>query len=199
MSAHPLTTFILETFGRQFADLLLAGYGAQPSTQHRKLYVTESVCGVETRWVIELVSRCPPCRDEPLVLAALLKLLLSRPNISQHLEFEVGELLAELQWGDDAGTRRQAETAIVGYARLLYAKEMDEREGRGKSVSAGGGYYHLMTGYIKEAKSSRRGGALIRNLSAVSFDIDFIKGLRLERVYFAGMDFSALHKTKWLH
>jgi hypothetical protein len=61
MSAHPLTTFVYETFGQGFGDLLLAGYGAQPAGGRRKLYLTESEAGVETDWVIELVAKRPPC------------------------------------------------------------------------------------------------------------------------------------------
>src|SRR5438270_13209111 len=107
MSAHPLTTFVYETFGQQFGDLLLAGYGAKPGGGRRILYLTELEDRVGADWVVELVAPRPPCDEEPLVLAALLKLLLSRPSVSQHLEFEMGELLAELRWRDDSSTRQQ--------------------------------------------------------------------------------------------
>src|ERR1700754_2882835 len=105
MSAHSLSIFIYETFGQQFGDLILAGHGAEPGGRHRRLHLIELDGGVETHWTIELVARRPPCRDEPLVIAALLKLLLSRSNISCQLEFELGELLVELQWRDVASTR----------------------------------------------------------------------------------------------
>lgn len=108
MSAHPLTTFVSETFGQQFGDLLLAGYGTEPGGKCGRLYLTEQDGGVEARWVIELVTRRPPYGDEPLVLAALLKLLLRRPSTSHYLEFELGQLLAELQWRDDVSTHASA-------------------------------------------------------------------------------------------
>src|ERR1041384_78102 len=111
MSVHPLTTFVYETFGQQFGDLLLARYGAEPSSKNRKLYLTEAAAGREVGWTIEMIARRLPRRDEPLVLAALLKLLLSRPSLSEYLEFEMDELLAELQWRDSGRTRRQVETA----------------------------------------------------------------------------------------
>src|ERR1051325_9284137 len=119
MSAHPLTTYVYETFGRQFGDLLLIGYGAEPGRARRKLDLTDSADGVEADWVINLVASRLPCREEPLVLAALLKLLLGRPSISQYLKFEPGELLTTLQWRDDASARRRVETAIGCYVRPL--------------------------------------------------------------------------------
>jgi len=67
MSAHPLTTFVYETFGQKFGGLLLTGYGAKPGRARRKLYFTESEGEREADWVIRLVTSRLPCRDEPLV------------------------------------------------------------------------------------------------------------------------------------
>jgi hypothetical protein len=195
MSAHPLTTFVYETFGRQFGDLLLAGYGAEPDGRRRRLYLTESEAGVEIGWVIELVARRPPCRDEPLVLAALLKLLLSRPSISHHLEFELTELLAELRWHDDVSTRQQVETAIADYVRLLYDKQTDKRAGRRTSAITEGGFYHLLIGYVR-GPNSETGAALAGPLGGVYFDAGFIRALRQGRVSFAGIDFGTLHQNR---
>ncbi len=194
MSAHPLTTFVYETFGQGFGDLLLAGYGAEPAGGRRKLYLTESEAGVETDWVIELVAKRPPCGDEPLVLAALFKLLLRRPELLNHLEFEMGELLAELRWPDGPETRWQADEIIVSYAGLLYDKRVDERAGRRASTTSEGGFYHLLPGYVRGAKSDIA-GSLITN-GGVYFDDAFIRGLKGGRVYFAGIDFGPLKTTK---
>jgi hypothetical protein len=190
MSEHPLTTFIHETFGQQFADLLLAGYGAEPCGGRKRLYLTQSEVGAETDWVIELVAPRPPCGDEPLILAALLKLLLSRPNLSNHLEFKMAELLAELQWRNDPDTRRHVEEVIVGYAGLLY----DKRAGRRASAIAEGGCYHLLTGYVRGDESGT-GGALVRVPGGVYFDDGFVRGLKEGRVHFAGIDFGPLRAT----
>jgi hypothetical protein len=198
MSAHPLTTFIYETFGQQFGELLLFGYGEEPSSKHRKVYLTESDAEGDADRVIELVSPRPPCRNEPLVLAALLKLLLRRLSISHHshhLEFESDELLAELGWEDDISTRRRMETAIISYVRLLYDEQPDERPGRRTSSGMGGGYYHLLTGYIRAAKISLSGGSFAETLNRVDFDSGFIEGLRQDRVHFAGINFGALNRT----
>lgn len=185
MSTHPLTRFVYETSGQQFGDLLLAGYGAGPSSGRSYLRVTESEVGEEVAWVIELVALRPPCRDEPLVLAALLKLLLSRPIISQPLEFGIGELLAELRWPDSPDTRRRVEEALVSYVGLLYDKRPDGRSGRRAQAGSGGGCYHLLAGYTREA---------LAGTGSVYFAGAFIRGLLEGRVYFAGIDFGTLNR-----
>lgn len=194
MDVHPLTTFVYDTFGQQFGDLLLAGYGAEPEGKRKRLYVTESDAGVKINWTIELIARRPLCRDEPLVLAALLKLLLTRQSISHLLEFDLSELLTELRWQDKLSTRQQVETSIVGYVRLLYDKQVVLGAGRRKIATVGGGYYHLLTGYVRGGKSNT-GGALIRNRSRVYFDAGFIEELRQGRIYFAGIDFGLIQIT----
>src|SRR5437763_577690 len=145
MSTHPLTTFIYQTLGQQFGNLILAGYGIEPSNKDRKRYLTKLEDGVEIDWEIELVSDDLPCRDAPLVLAALLRLLLSRPSIAHCLEFELNELLTVLQWPDDLNSRRQVETAIVNYVHLLYDKRIDAQRRRNSGI-AESGCYHLLTG-----------------------------------------------------
>lgn len=194
MNPHPLTIFVYESFGKQFGDLLLLGYRAEPSGRRRRLYLTESATGTEINWVIELIARRLPCRDEPLVLAALLKLMLSRSSIARYLEFDLSELLVELQWPDKTTTRQQVETAIRGYVRLLYDKQIKVRTERRISEIPGGGYYHLLTGYVREVKFGI-GEAVAKSLGCVYFDVGFIKGLSQGRVYFAGIDFGLLQST----
>ncbi len=194
MSTHPLTIFTYETFGQQFDDLLLAGYGEEPGGGRKKLHLSETEAGVETHWVIELAANRLPCGDEPLVLAALLKLLLSRPVISNPLEFEIGELLAELRWPDDSDTRRQVEEVIVGCASLVYDKRVDARAGRRTSATSEGGCYHLLTSYVRGAESGAGGSPAEGR--GVYFGDAFINGLKEGRVYFAGIDFGPLRVTK---
>jgi hypothetical protein len=183
MSAHPLTRFVYETFGKQFGDLILAGYNAEQSGGRRRVYLTESEDGAETDWVIELVSSRLPCREEPLVLAALLKLLLSRPVLSNCLEFEMGELLAELQWRAGAAIGRRVKDAIVLYVGLLYDKRVDARAVPRSPRTTEGGCYHLLTGYVRGARA---------RTSSIYFDNSFIMGVKEGRVYFAGIDFGHL-------
>lgn len=79
--------------------------------------------------------------------------------------------------------------------RLLYDKQVDARAERRTSATARGGYYHLLTGYIRGAQSGA-GGALDRTLGGVYFDASFIKGVNRGRVYFAGIDFGPLHTAE---
>ncbi|MDT5270617.1 MAG: hypothetical protein QOH49_2803 [Acidobacteriota bacterium] len=191
MGAHPLITYVYETFGQQFGGLLLAGYGEKLGEAPKRIYVIEKADGEETDWVIKLVTNHLPRGKEPLVLAALLTLMLRRPNISYRLEFELDELLAVLQWRDNKRTHRLVDTAISCYVRLLYDKQINERAGKNPPTYSGGGYYHLLTGYVRGGKSAT-GASLVRASSEVYFDSGFISGLKQGRVYFAGIDFRAI-------
>jgi hypothetical protein len=111
-----------------------------------------------------------------------------------HLEFELEELLVELRWPNDTSTRRQVETAITSYVRLLYDKRLDEGVERSTSATTGGGYYHLLTGYVRGAKTGSTDRVPVGTLSGVYFDTGFIEGLNRSRVYFAGIDFGALNR-----
>lgn len=190
MIAHPLTTLLYETFGQQFSNLLLAGYGEEPSGKRKRLHLIESRAEGETDWVIEMVGE-PPYRDEPLVLAALLKLLLSRSNISYYLEFDPNEVLTELRWQDTSYMRQKMEAAINRYVRLLYDKRISPKVGQCLPGHSEGGCYHLLTGYIRGAKL-RCDETLERTLSGVYFNAGLIEGLKRGRVYFAGIDFGRL-------
>jgi hypothetical protein len=188
MSTHPLARFINETFGEQFGGLVLAGYGQGPGGGPVRVCLTESEAGTETDWVIEVTALRHPCGDDPLVLAALLKLLVSRPVGSYLLEFEVGELLAELRWPDSIETRRRVDEVIAGYVGTLYIKQAGARAGR-KQAASEGGFYHLLTGYVREA---------LAGAGSVYFGDAFINGLKEGRVFFAGVDFGTLRKTQSL-
>jgi hypothetical protein len=72
------------------------------------------------------------------------------------------ELLVELRWRDDMNTRRQVETAITSYVRLLYDKQLDERAARSRSATMGGGYYHLLTG-TSESQVQQHGRLIRRD------------------------------------
>jgi hypothetical protein len=192
VTVHPLKIFLYETFGQKFGDLISAGYGDEPNCMHQKLHIIESKAGEEIHWTIEIVGDYLPCGNEPLVLAALLKLLLSRPSISHCLEFELNELLSELQWRDDVGTRHQVQTTIINYARLLYDKQVNTQARQRKSALTEEGCYHLLTGYVRGTESDIS-GVMGRAISSIYFDATFIEGLRRGRVYFAGVDFGPLN------
>jgi hypothetical protein len=192
VTIHPLTIFLYETFGQKFGDLISTGYGDEKNSRHQRLHITEFKAVEAIHCTIELVGDYLPCGDEPLVLAALLKLLLSRPSISHCLEFELNELLSELQWRDDIDTRYQVQTTIINYARLLYDKQVNTQARQRKSPLTEEGCYHLLTGYVRGTESDVS-GVMGRATSDIYFDASFTEGLRRGRVYFAGVDFGPLN------
>jgi len=77
--------------------------------------------------------------------------------------------------------------AIGCYVRLLYDKQVDTRAGKHPSEHGGGGYYHLLAGYVR-ADRFVTDVTIIKASSGVYFDSGFIEGLRRGRVCFAGID-----------
>lgn len=187
MSTHPLISFVSETFGQQFADLVLAGYGAEPGNVPPRLSLTASDNEEKSTWVIELIANPLPSKDDPLVLAALLRLLLARPRLSYLLEFDLGELMRELGRPDDGSTRRRVEAAIKGYVLLLYDKHTHPSD----DDDDGGGFYHLLTGYFRGGQHGANGSHTASH--SITFDPSFVEGLKRGRVCFAGIDLGPLN------
>jgi hypothetical protein len=192
MSAHPLTTFVYETFGQQFGALLLAGYGEESPAGSKVFHYSDTEAVGQVEWAVELIADRLPYRDEPLVLAALLKLLLTRPTISEVLDFEADELMAELQWGTDAEAYKRLHQVIRKYVSLVYDKQEQARAGGLKRTNAPWGCYHLLLAHLRETVRDEAAHT-VKRYSRVSFDYDFARGLKRGRVYFAGIDFGTLH------
>jgi hypothetical protein len=190
VSTHPLISFVSETFGQQFADLVLAGYGTEPDSGPLRLHTTASDNEIQTRWIIELIADPIPSGDDPLVLAALLKLLLGCHHLSHILEFDLSELLRELEWPDNGGARSKVETAIKGYVQLLYDKQTHPSDDSDDDDD-GGGFYHLLTGYFRGGRHGANGSNATSH--SVCFDPSFVEGLKQGRVCFAGIDFGPLN------
>jgi hypothetical protein len=191
MSAHPLTTFIYETFGRQFGDLLLAGYGAEPEAAQaeKKFYIQETQEGSERQWEIEVIANALPCHSEPLVLAALLKMLLRRKDIPFSLEFQMSEILDELLCAGVVLTHDSVDRIISKYVGVFY----DKRARNGDELDeAGGGVYSLVAGFFRGNVNEveRINSAQVSN--NVQFDQSFVAGLRLGQIILAGIRFGRL-------
>lgn len=193
-NTHHLVTFVYQRLGQQFGDLLLAGYDVEPSKKKRLINFTEREAGIEIEWVIELVSNTLPCCDEPLVLAALLKLLLRRPNPPANLEFQMGELIEELQWSNSPLTYKRVDRIICNYVKLLYDKHKLTKKARYKREGTQWGYFHLLTGYIRESTFNARESLPVRVHRNVSFDYSFVEGLKNGQIRFAGINLGPFHK-----
>jgi hypothetical protein len=183
---HHLDIFVQQVFGDQFAAVVLAGYGKEPTLLKTPLRIDlPSGSGTQTGRVIGLIGE-PPCGSEPLVLAALLKLLLARRPTSEELVFGVGDVLDELGWPDTRGARDLIPRVIRKYVGLTY--EMS-REGNAGSMS---GMYTLVTGYDRLAENSLGVGGLKRRVHLIHFHPGFVEGLNESKVIFAGVAFGEL-------
>lgn len=191
--AHPLEEFIRHTFGDPFRRVVMAGYANAPGARPGPLSLPPDGGGGRRRFLELRGGNPPPSGDEPLVLAALLKLLLSRPEFHRELEFSTAELLTELGWEDTGLVQRGVDHTIEKYATLAYFRyEEGGERGVLDGLTGEWGYYSLVTGYSTET-ATPRGRAQGRRLrNSVRFDEDFIRSLGEGRVIFAGVDFGAL-------
>jgi hypothetical protein len=189
---HPLAEFVYRTFGTRFGELILAGYNEEPSRKRKRFYITEEANGGSIEWVIEVVSNAPPSGQEPLILAALLKLLLQRPLLSSRLDFGIGELIEEVGWKDSSLTQRKIDRIISRYAALIYYKESRAKRGEGRRPSLGWGQYSLISAYLRE--SSRPAEKSLPTKISRSMEIDgrFVEGIRMGQVCFADINFGPL-------
>lgn len=170
--------------------ILLAGYGGEVGLRETSLEVVGAAEGSgEETWLIE-ISGDLPYGEEPLVLAALLKLLLSKGPLGVRFDFAVEDVLAELGWQDRRFARDVVDNAVRRYTCLSYARRREaETEARGM--------YTLVTGYDQITDAVTEGSGRARLLDRVHFHPYFIGGLRNFRITFAGIDFGALRSAEY--
>jgi hypothetical protein len=189
---HPLAEFVYRAFGSRCADLLMAGYGEVRPRKMRKFQIIEESAGASTEWVIEVDGNYLPGSQEPLILAALLKLLLQRPIPTTRLEFGMNELIQEIGWDDCQAVRRAIDRVITGYAALFYYKEPKKKRG-GKRAGVQWGPYSLITAYIRESTRRGEGEAPTRIYSHVDFELRFVEELKRGQVCLADIYFGPLY------
>lgn len=183
---HPLVTYTRRTFGDRFADVILAGYGDEAGRGELFLCDSTGTVGeVVRRRSLELSGDLPH-HDEPLVLAALLKLLLSKVPPTAELDFEMLAVLRELGWADTPTTRGEVDRIIRKYLRLSYGVRSEQG---GEEL----GMYALITGYDRDDEMQTGGRAVARSSYRVLFHPGFVEGLKESRVVFAGIDFGEVN------
>jgi hypothetical protein len=188
---HHLQKFIRETFGEQFGALLLAGYGDSGRHRALSLHVTESRGGGDQAGLVVEIAGTLPHGQEPLVLAALLKLLLARPGHGPRLEFTTEELLGELGWRGSAVERDAVDGAIRKYTKLSYVKKRaDTGEVRGM--------YALVVDYEYEAEVDKESGDEARSRNRVVFQPHFVERLNELKITFAGIEFGDLNSIEFI-
>jgi hypothetical protein len=187
-SEDRLVNFIHESFGARCAELLLVGLGEEPRQGSKKLYVPEAEEGTEWEVEIEVVGGALPCRSEPLVLAALLKLLLGRKDILSSLEFHMSEVTNELRQAGVLLTDKDVDRIVSKYVALSY----DKRAKDANESNECGGVYSLVTGYFRDSVKGAGETSSTRTSSSIRFDQSFIEGLRKGEVVVAGIGLGKL-------
>jgi hypothetical protein len=192
-SASPLVKFVYQTFGERFGGLLLAGYGDASPPKKRSFLFTEPHGDVAIDWVIEIVSDRPPRAEEPLVLAALLKLMLNRSPVAEPFYFEMADLMAELDWPDTRAPQDFLDVVVEKYVGLTFRKYEQRRRQRYKVAGAQWGRYKLVSSYLLGAAQEPEEPRLTRTFNRIDFDPRFVKGLNEGRVIFADLDFGRVN------
>ncbi len=187
---HPLIEFVYRTFGERFGSLLLAGYSEAAPPKKRTFLFTEHYAGVEIDWMVEVISECPPRGEEPLILAGILKLMLSQMPITGPFYFEMADLMAELDWPHTRALQDFVDLIAEKYAGLIFRKYEQRRRQRYKVAEAQWGRYKLVSSYLLGAAKEPGEPRLTRTFNRIDFDTKFVKGLNEGRVTFAGINFN---------
>jgi hypothetical protein len=189
---HPIVEYAHDTFGDGFASVILHGIREAEGATVECL----SIDGTYETWERinkKLLVRQPQSEKwgyRPLVLAVLLKLLLSQPKIEPVLNFSFTEVLRDLIWPDSSATRREVEDAIGFYFRCSYSRRnvpADDANLYGME-----GVYRLITGYGSEGAIRSQNDLFIGEGYEVSFDETLVEALRQDRIVFANIFFGNL-------
>jgi hypothetical protein len=187
---HPLAEFVYRTFGSRFADLLMVGYNEELSRKRKIFRITEEIAGRGFEWMIEAIGNSLPSRQEPLVLAALIKILLTRSTVSQQLVFGMDELIDTIGRRDELLMPGAIDNIITNYASLSFHKEPSNK--MAERIGLKWGQYSLIKAYLRG--SVRNPGESIpqRTSRLVEIDAGFVEGIKMGKVYFADINFSQI-------
>jgi hypothetical protein len=184
---HPerLITYLKRQVGEATGAFLLAGYGDEGPVTRRSFVVRTSPQSEPVEWHLEQVidgnSTTLPCGDDPLVIAALLKLLFDRKE-TRIATFLQRDLLKLLDWKDSVVTRRAMERAILRYFNTSYiGKKMSPGRGRQMGVER-----ITVTRLITRYETDRvyvEAKGIWRTYVMVDFDTKVIEQLRQGRLF----------------
>jgi hypothetical protein len=187
---HPLAEFVYCTFGSRFADLLMVGYNEEPSQKRKIFRITEKIDGRGFEWLIEAIGNSLPSRQEPLILAALIKILLKRTIISRQLVFDMDELIDAIGRSDELLTQAAIDQIISNYASLSFHKEPSDK--RAEKTGLKWGEYSLIKAYLRESVRNLGEAIPQRTSRLVEIDLGFVEGIKMGKVYFADINFGQI-------
>lgn len=180
-----LVAFVGEEFGGHLSTLLLAGLGKPAGASKHSLIVmlAEAGGGRRVRFLeVTADGGELPHGDDPLMLAALLKLLAGRGAASR-LTFTLTELLALLGWGESVEAVRAVEGALARYYRTSYV-EVGERNHPLLPKQLGVvAEQRLLDGYFLDDGSRHRGGRPGPPRTVVDFNPQFLDGLNRRTLF----------------
>lgn len=189
MGARPVHPLTRKTFGEPVASIILHGLGEEggevicPPFEHtgsarRLVRTTLSVEGH------------PPGHwggYRPLILAAIFKLLLERPELNDVLDFKFKEVLDELLWPDNPACRREVEDALDFYSGCSYVRRNVDADGQVTQFSC-----YIIIWRESWGESRPQSDLCLDGGGSVSIESGLVKALRKGVVAFAGIPFGRL-------
>jgi|SRR5579885_289063 len=182
-----LIEFARDEFGESITRFLLAGLGEEGEVRRWVFVVTFTDEGdrelhrsvyVEADDLMPEIPTSLPCRREPLVLLALLRLLMrGRETSPATLFYSPREILDLLGWEDSAETRLAIEEAVGRYSFLSYRWEMSAEELSAEDLTFYRSRERLISGYGHDVESEPGEARADRVTHRVDFSPVFIEGL----------------------
>lgn len=197
MSKHSLEDYLHHTFGDVFAAIALAGYCRPCDSGLEPILVPPRQENANVEWMIELTGARPyPYADDPLVLAALLKILLNQSVLSDELEFSTEELTSEVGWPRTKLIQRRLDTILIRYATLVYFVYRKGKREMSEHSSGEWKYESLVRNYQTRSLTPTGSVSEKRIYNRISFDEGFIAGLQRGRVVFAELEIGDLQSAQ---
>lgn len=188
---HPLEEFTRKTFGERFAAIILRGLDVEDEGEDEEFRLSCERVNEAGAVVEATLSVITPLTEQageyhPLILAAILKLLLSRKEPTCNLHFTFKEVLRELIWPDTDTCRREVDDALEYHLNCLYQREDICAKGE-NSYSL-----HLISVYERGQSSRPQSDRFTDDDNCLTFDMDFIEALREGEVELGGISFGSL-------
>jgi hypothetical protein len=209
-----LIKYLRRRLGIPLCDLLLAGLDEKPHTCLPHFYTLKGVThegAKKSEWTLE-IDNCEPLGrgDEPLVVGALLKLFLERGDYqsADHdgtFYFGLGEICAELGWQFDQPVEKSILMTLKNpglFFGFLSPSQKPKKNNCEKSDSLHRHFSRhsdsetnqiVLSGFLFKSlrfaseKVGDNDSRLSRSLCSVSFDPNFIAGLRDGKVKLANL------------
>jgi hypothetical protein len=182
-SERRLLEYALDLFGESLSRFLLSGIGEEAEAQVWLFSVSFDDGGRMTRSRgirvepddIPREPRVLPCRREPLVMLALLRLLIEARGSLSTLSYSQKQVLNLLGWEDDETTRSDIDQAVRRYARLSYSWGLSKEELTEKKLSFYDAESRFISGY--GYYNAEEDGESRRIANTAEFSSVFVEGL----------------------